>query len=516
MLSTVLAQVETIEVPAVDWGAIGPLGILSGGALLILLVSALSSGRPPKGTWAIATVVVSGLAALAGVRLWDRVHDDGPSAVLAGALTLDGFAVFFTILIAVAIALAALLTDDYLRREGLDGPEVYVLMLLSGAGGIVMAMANDLIVLFLGLEILSIAMYVLAGTHARRIESQESALKYFVLGSFSSAFLLYGIALVYGATGSTNLSDIATFLAGNVLQENALLLAGFALLLVGLGFKVSAAPFHVWTPDVYQGAPSPITAFLASVAKAAGFAGLLRVFFSTFETYRLDWQPIIWVIAVLTLIVGAFLAIVQTDVKRMLAYSSVNHAGFVLVGLQAATDQGVEGSLFYLLAYTFMVIGSFGVVTVVSRRGDADHSMDSYRGLSVRSPALALAFAVFLLAQAGVSLTSGFLAKFYVIGAAVDAESYALAIIAMLTSVVSAFLYLRIVVAMYMQGSASGADEASGDESSEVPERPRIRVPAGAAVSLAVALAVTVLVGILPGTAIDWARDAVPVLVAGP
>jgi NADH-quinone oxidoreductase subunit N len=504
MLLTQLAQVEPIEVPAVDWGAIGPLAILTGGALVILLFAALFSGRVARGTWAGATVLVCAGSVAAGIGLWDRVHDDGPSTVLAGALTLDGFSVFFAILISVAIALAALLTDDYLRREDLEGAEVYVLMLLSGAGGVIMAMANDLIVLFLGLEILSIAMYVLAGSHARRIESQESAMKYFVLGSFSSAFLLYGIALVYGATGSTNLSGIGEFLAGNVLQENALLLAGFALMLVGLGFKVSAAPFHVWTPDVYQGAPSPIAAFLASVAKAAGFAGLLRVFFATFETYRLDWQPIVWVLAVLTLLVGAFLAIVQTDVKRMLAYSSVNHAGFVLIGLQAATTRGAEGSLFYLLAYTFMVVGSFGVVTVVSRRGDADHSLESYKGLAARRPGLALAFAVFLLAQAGVPLTSGFLAKFYVIGAAVDSGSYALAIIAMLSSTVSAFLYLRIVVAMYMQG-----DEATA-------ARPRIRIPTGAAIGIGVALAATIVFGVLPGIAVDWARDAVPVLVAGP
>ena len=503
---SVLAQVETIEVPGVDWGAMGPLGLLSLGALVLLLVSALSSGHPPKGTWAGATVLTAALSAASGVALWDRVHDDGPRTVLAGALTLDGFGVFFTILISVATALAALLADDYLRREGFDGPEVYVLMLLSGAGGIVMAMANDLIVLFLGLEILSIAMYVLAGSHARRASSQEAALKYFVLGSFSSAFFLYGIALVYGATGSTNLSRIGGFLAANVLEENALLLAGFALLLVGLGFKVSAAPFHVWTPDVYQGAPSPVSAFLASVAKAAGFAALLRVFFSTFQTYRLDWQPVVWALAVLTLVVGSFLAIVQTDVKRMLAYSSVSHAGFVLVGVQAASDRGAEGALFYLLAYTFMVVGSFGVVTLVGRRGDADHDLSAYRGLAARRPGLALAFTVFLLAQAGVPLTSGFLAKFYVIGAAVDSSSYALAIIAMLTAVVSAFLYLRIIVAMYMQP----------DEDEAAATGPRIRVPATAAVSLGVAVLVTLVIGVLPGIAVDWARDAVPVLVAGP
>jgi NADH-quinone oxidoreductase subunit N len=203
-----------------------------------------------------------------------------------------------------------------------------------------MAMANDLIVVFLGLEILSIALYVMAGMHLRRTESQEAAIKYFVLGAFSSAFLLYGIALVYGATGSTNMSDISAFLSGNVLEAEGLLLAGFALLLVGLGFKVAAVPFHVWTPDVYQGAPSPVTAFMASASKAAGFAALLRVFTSTFSTHSSDWRPVIWVLAVLTLVVGSVLAVVQRDVKRMLAYSSINHAGFILVAMEANTAEG--------------------------------------------------------------------------------------------------------------------------------------------------------------------------------
>jgi NADH-quinone oxidoreductase subunit N len=361
-----------------------------------------------------------------------------------------------------------------------------------------MAMANDLVVLFLGLEVLSIALYVLAGYDLRRSGSSEAAMKYFVLGAFSSAFLLYGIALVYGATGSTNLGAIAEFLEGNVLTEDGLLLAGFALLLVGLGFKVAAVPFHVWTPDVYQGAPTPVTAFMASASKAAGFAGILRVFVSTFDLYQDDWRPVLFVLATLTLLVGSVLAIVQDDVKRMLAYSSISHAGFVLVGVQAASDRGVSAALFYLLAYTFMVVGSFGVVTLVARRGDDDHRLETYRGLATRRPVLAFAFTVFLLAQAGVPFTSGFLAKFNVIGAAVDADSYALAILAMLAAAVSAYLYLRIVVTMYMS-TAEGEEPAA---------RERVDVPALARVSLAVALAVTVLFGLLPGPAIDWADDA--------
>ncbi len=508
-LAAVLAQEgDVLPKPEIEWVAIFPLLVLVGGALLLLTLSSLSTRHPRRSVYALFTLVTCGGAIVAAAGLWDRVQDPerGEFTALVGSLTIDGFSIFFTVLIALSVGLAALVADDYLRREGLEGPELYALMLLSGAGGIVMAMANDLIVVFLGLEILSIALYVMAGMHLRRVESQESAIKYFVLGAFSSAFLLYGIALVYGATGSTNLSEIATFLSRNLLESEGLLLAGFALLLVGLGFKVAAVPFHVWTPDVYQGAPSPVTAFMASASKAAAFAALLRVFFSTFSTHASDWRPIIWVLAVLTMVVGAVLAVVQRDVKRMLAYSSINHAGFILVAVEANTDRGVAGALFYLLAYAFMVIGSFAVVTLVGRRGDDAHDLDDYRGLSSERPVLALAFTVFLLSQAGVPLTAGFFAKFYVIGAAADAESYALAVIAMMTAVISAFLYLRLIVTMYFQGDEAEGDAATG--------RQRIAIPFGAGLSLAVAILFTLAVGILPGLVADFARDAVPVLLS--
>jgi len=492
---------EQWPTPRFDWAAGAPLLVLTGAALLLLLTSALSTARPARGTYAAVTVLASSFAIVSAAVLWSRVTDEerGPFTTAAGALTIDGFTVFFIVVIALGIALAALLADDYLRREQLDGPELYVLMLLSGAGGIVMAMANDLVVIFLGLETLSIALYVLAGYHRRRAESRESAMKYFVLGAFSSAFLLYGIALVYGATGSTNLGRIAGFLAANNLENRGLLLAGFALLLVGLGFKISAVPFHVWTPDVYQGAPTPVTAFMASASKAAAFAAVLRVFVSTFADYRLDWQPFVWVLAVLTLLVGSVLAIVQDDVKRMMAYSSIAHAGFILVGVQAASERGTAAALFYVLAYTFMIVGTFGVATLVGGTGDAAHGIDTYRGLSRRRPGLALTFTVFLLAQAGVPLTTGFLAKFYVIGAAVESNSYALAIIAMMSAVVSAFLYLRVVVAMYMT-----------DEEAET--GPAVRIPLGAGIALGLAVIFTIGIGILPQRVVHWADRATPVV----
>jgi NADH-quinone oxidoreductase subunit N len=325
-------------------------------------------------------------------------------------------------------------------------------------------------------------------------------MKYFVLGAFSSALFLYGVALVYGSTGSTQLPEIGAFLANNVVTGNGVLLAGLMLMLVGLGFKVAAVPFHTWTPDVYQGSPSPVTGFMAAAAKAAGFAGLLRVFFSTFTLLRLDWQPLVWVLAVLTLLVGSVLALVQTDIKRMLAYSSISHAGYVLIGLQAATKDGIAGSLFYLFTYTFMVLGSFAIITLIGRKGDADHDLNAYRGLSTRRPALALAFTVFLLAQTGVPFTTGLWAKFYVISAAVEAHSYALALIGMLAAVVSAFFYLRVVVLMYTRDEAAASDGA--------PALPRIRIPLTVGAALVVTVGFTVLVGIVPSSVMTFARHA--------
>ena len=485
-----------LELPAVEYSALIPLFVLIGGALVLLVWASMVRRRRPW-LWAALTVVTGAVSFVASWVLWARVVDDGPIRAVADALVVDRFAVFFLVLVSATVVLAALLGESYLRREGFTGPEFYVLTLLSASGGMIMAAANDLIVLFLGLEILSIALYVLAGFHGRRAASREAAMKYFVLGAFSSALFLYGVALVYGATGSTNLDRVAAYLAGNVAPSGGVLLAGVAMLLVGLGFKVAAVPFHTWTPDVYQGAPSPVTGFMAATAKAAGFAGLLRVFFSTFSTLRLDWQPVVWVVAVLTLLVGSVLAVVQNDVKRMLAYSSISHAGYVLIGLQAGSREGIAGSLFYLLAYTFMVLGSFAVVTLVGRRGDARHDLDAYRGLAARRPGLALAFAVFLMAQAGVPFTTGFLAKFLVISAAVESGSYALALIGMLSAAIAAFFYLRIIGLMYM----------SEPEDEEEGEAGRVPLPASTGVAVALSVAVTVAFGMLPSM-VDFAQEA--------
>ena len=494
---------EPIARPEVAWVAVGPVLVLVGGALLMMIVGALARRRPLEGSYALFTVVVSACAMAAAVPLWERVQDDdrGPFTALAGAIGVDGFSVFVTVLLCAGVVLAALLGNDYLREEGLErSGEPYVLLLLSASGGVMMASANDLIVLFLGLEILSIAVYVLAAMHLRRIKSQEAGVKYFVLGAFASAFLLYGIALVYGGTGTTNLVRIVDLFSQAALRDNGLVLAGLGLLLVGFGFKIAAVPFHFWTPDVYEGSPTPMVAWMASGVKVAAFAGMLRVFVAGFGAYRVDWQPIVAAVTVVTLVVGSVLAIVQNDVKRMMAYSSISHAGFILLGVQAASDRGTAGALFYLAAYTFMIAGTFGVVTVLTRPGDTGHALDDYRGLSRRRPGLALVFTLFLLAQAGVPLTSGFFAKFEVIAAAVDAGSTWLAAVAMLAAVVAAFVYLRIIVTMYMT------------EPDEVATVPRVRFAAGLA--LAFAVLVTLVAGVWPDSIADVARDAVPSLVA--
>ncbi|HAF67898.1 MAG TPA: NADH-quinone oxidoreductase subunit N, partial [Acidimicrobiaceae bacterium] len=340
--------------PSVNWWALMPQIILLGAALAVLLVSALAPQRASNVFTTVTTLCAAFTSFVVAVGLWNDVKIDGPSSSIASAFGVDGFSIFFTVLILIGLATTALLSHGYLEREGMDPPEFHALLLCSAAGAIVMASANDLIVMFLGLEALSIGIYVMIAMHHRRSEARESAIKYFVLGAFSSAFLLYGIALTYGATGSTNLVHVRNYLDTVVFRDQHLLMAAMALLLVGLSFKVAAAPFHFWAPDVYQGAPSPVTGWMASIAKAAGFAALLRIFFAAFASHDVDWAPIVGALAVITLVVGAVMAILQTDVKRMLAFSSVSHAGYILVAVHSASAAGTSAALFYLFTYTLM------------------------------------------------------------------------------------------------------------------------------------------------------------------
>ncbi|MCB0976312.1 MAG: NADH-quinone oxidoreductase subunit N [Acidimicrobiales bacterium] len=500
---TLLAEIQKLDTPNVEFSTILPVLLLLGGAVLLLVIGSFLPKRSKTPWHATFTLVTAGAAIISSVVLWFRVRDDGAIRALGDTVRIDGITVFLTIVIAAGVILTALLTDGYLRRERLEGPEAYVLLLLSASGGVIMASANDLVVLFLGLEILSIAVYVLAGLHIRRARSGEAAIKYFVLGAFSSAFLLYGIALVYGATGSTNLTAIQSFLARNILTNNVGLLAGFAFLLVGLGFKVAAVPFHSWAPDVYDGSPSPVVAYMASGVKTAGFAGLIRVFVYGFETSQADWRPIVAVLVVLTMVIGSVLMVSQTNVKRMLAYSSISHAGFILLGIDAATDRGVSAMLFYLATYTFTVAGSFGIATVVGRAGDNSHTVDQYRGLAKRSPFLAFCFMILLLAQAGVPLTTGFVAKFMVLGSAVDVGRYWLALVGMVSAVISAYAYLRFVLAMYGEDSEEGAPK-------------RYKVPVGAKIAISASVIVTLVFGFYPSPLLQASRTAAPIASAAP
>ncbi len=503
-----------IVLPHIDYGAILPELILLGGVLLLVGISAMTSRQPPTGVYAAATVGIAVGALVASLRLWRHLQQHGAFTTVAHSVDVDGFAVYFLVLVSSVLVVAAILGAGYLRREGIAGCEYYALALISGSGAMLMASANDLILIFLALEVLSIPLYVMAGFDRRRTTSQEAAIKYFVLGAFSSAVFVYGIALVYGATGSTNLAEIGAFLAHNVITANGVLLAGIALLLVGFSFKVAAVPFHMWTPDVYQGAPTPVTGFMAAIAKAGGFAAFLRVFVATFPTLRGDWQPVIWALAAVTLLGGAVVALVQRDVKRMLAYSSINHAGFVLIGLQAATTRGTAASAYYVFAYSFMVLGSFAVVGVVGRKGDRRHDVEDYRGLAARNPVLATVFTVLLLAQAGVPFTTGFFAKFYVVAASVEAHSYALAVIAMASAAIAVFFYLRLVLVMFStEPSGAGvvpvpAPSAGGVATLVRPVVERLVVPPSIALGLAVGCGVTVVFGVWPQPLIDFARAA--------
>jgi NADH-quinone oxidoreductase subunit N len=317
---------------------------------------------------------------------------------------------------------------------------------------------------------------------------------------------------VYGATGTTSLTSsagtgIAQFLAQTTLLENGLLLAGMVLILVGLGFKVAAVPFHMWTPDVYEGSPTPVTAFMASATKAAGFAALLRVLMTGFRLYGDDWRPAIWALAILTLLVGSIVALVQTDIKRMLAYSSISHAGYVLMGVQAGTDRGVRAAAFYLLVYAFMTIGAFAVVTVVGRRDDR-HLIEDYRGFGASRPVLGALLTFFLLAQAGIPPTGGFIAKLEVFAASAAAHSYALLIVGVLTSVISAYFYLRVIIVMYAGGARDTEAHEAATEAAPAGSAPRRRVDVPTGVVLAVCAAAVLWVGILPTIVLDLARDA--------
>jgi NADH-quinone oxidoreductase subunit N len=370
--------------------------------------------------------------------------------------------------------------------------EVFPLTLFALTGMLVFCAANDLLTMFIALEVLSLPLYLMCGlARRRRLISQEAAVKYFLLGAFASAFFLYGLALLYGYAGSVKLADIANAAAGSD-RSDTLLFAGFGLLVVGLLFKASVAPFHAWTPDVYQGAPTPVTAFMAACTKVAAFGGILRVLTVGFQSTSWEWRGVLWGVAIISMVIGAILGLTQTDVKRMIAYSSIAHAGFLLVGVIALGPAGLSGTLFYLLTYGFTTLAAFGVVTLVrDSNGEATH-LSQWAGLAKRSPALAAVFTFLLLALAGIPLTSGFVGKFVVFSAGIQGGMAPLVVIALLASAVAAFFYLRVIVLMYFSDPA--------------PDGPTVSVPGGfTAAAITLGVVVTLLLGILPSFALNWA-----------
>jgi NADH-quinone oxidoreductase subunit N len=477
----------TLDGPSIHWVELIPILSLLTGTGFLLLVGSLVPTWPRRG-YAWVTGISTTVAIVANAVKWNNLYYNKGETFFADAIAIDRFSVLASITICLAVILGALMMSAYLARMNADGPELYALLLTAAIGALVMVSANDLIVLFLGLETLSLSLYLLAASNRDREQSQESGLKYFILGGFSSAFFLYGVALIFGSTGSTKISGIGEALSERISLINAdgMLLVGIGMLLVGLGFKVSAAPFHVWTPDVYEGAPTPVTAFMASAGKVAAFAALMRVLLVGLEQRVDDWRPVVWALAILTVFTGSILAVVQTNVKRMLAYSSISHAGFILVGVEAAghmRGDGVASSMNYLAIYTVLVMGSFAIVLAMSGNTDGDTNLSDFKGLAKRRPALALAFTVLLFAQAGVPLTAGFVAKFAVIKSAVEANSYVLAVAAMVAAVIGAYLYLRIAVSMWLEEPESDSE---------------ITIDLAVVIVIAIAVVATLIVGFFP------------------
>ena len=431
--------------------ALGPDLFLLGGAMVLMLWAAW---RPDSESHQRAVGVASlvlGVAVLAAVVV---VAARGLSAG-QGVIAVDAFRWASDVVFLVAALATIALSVDYNAREGIAVAEAHVLTLFATGGMMLMAAARDLMVLFLGLELMSIAVYVLAGLNRRSGRSAESALKYFLLGAFSTGFLLYGIALVYGATGSTSLAVIGERVQALDLGRSPMLLVGVALLLVGFAFKIAAVPFHMWAPDVYEGAPTPVTAYMAAGVKAAAFAALLRVWLEAFPAIYAEWHRAVWWLAALTMLVGNVVALQQRNLKRMLAYSSIAHTGFVLVALAAGTPQAAAAFLFYLLAYTLATMGAFAVIVALGTAGQPRESVEDYHGLWQERPAMAIAMSVFMLALLGFPIFGGmgFLAKWYVLQAALQAPApqTRLAVILVLTSTISAGYYLGVVMAMFMK-----------------------------------------------------------------
>jgi NADH-quinone oxidoreductase subunit N len=476
-----------IPVPEINLGGVLPALILGvAGLLATLLGLFVRKGAATVGAIIGFTAVLIALAANAPLRFMN-------TPAFSGMIVLDTFSWFFNLLILLSVGLTILISMKYLTDQGLDLYEYFAILLFSSVGMMFMVSGTHLLMIFVGLETLSIGVYVLTGVLPKSSKASEASLKYLLLGSFSSGLFLYGAALLYGASGSLSLAGLAKyFQSGSI---NTMGLIGMGLLLVGFSFKVAAVPFHMWTPDVYDGAPSPITGFMSVGVKAAAFAAFLRVFFECFSSVQVTWSHILWILAVLTMILGNLAALVQSNIKRMLAYSSIAHAGYILIGMVAGTAMGAAGILYYLLAYIFTNLGAFAVVTMVGRKGEANISIDDYRGLGKSHPALALAMSIFLFSLAGIPPTAGFIGKFTIFGAAIASGYIWLVIIGVLTSAASVFYYFRVVMKMYM-------------EAPEV-EPESLKFSPSMALALTLTVMVVLYIGIFPTTYLNLATESV-------
>ncbi len=471
----------------INLATIMPEIILSVVAMVLLLVNVFvpSSSKGYLAWLSLAGLVGAGISAATG---WGSTISS-----FNGAVVLDNFAIFFKIIMAVAAGLSILIADQYLEREGCNHGELYPLVLFTTVGMMLMASGTDMMTIFLGLELMSISLYVLAGFNRANLKSNEAGLKYFLLGAFSTGFLLYGMALVYGATGTTRIAEIAA--AVQMGASGTMLTIGALLILTGFAFKIAAAPFHMWTPDVYEGAPTPITALMSAGPKAAGFAAFLRVFLVAFPTMKADWSDLLWVLAVLTMTIGNITALRQDNIKRMLAYSSIAHAGYALVGFASATVTGVSGILFYMLSYAFMNIGAFAIVVLVSKQGESNGNVQDFAGLGHKRPVLAAVMTLFLFSLAGMPPTAGFIGKFYLFSGAVQAGYVWLAVIGVLNSAASVYYYLRVMVYMYMKP----ADE----------EFSWVTVTAPITLALTLSTIGSLVPGIIPSYLLQFAQEAV-------
>jgi NADH-quinone oxidoreductase subunit N len=480
-----------IAAPSVNLSALAPVLVLIGTAVLVLMLDML----PPRHDKThLAVVSLAGVigALLVALTRWGRDHRGFHDMIV-----LDNYALFLDVVICYAVALVLLLSVDYLRREGVVSGEYYALVLFSASGMMLMASANDLVVVFLALELMSICLYVLSGLFKQRLDSGEASMKYFLLGAFASSFLLYGIALTYGATGSTAFERIAAVAPGAA--RDVVFLTGLGLMLVGFGFKISAAPFHMWSPDVYQGAPTSVTALIATGSKAAAFAALIRFLLGTVRAAQADWGPLMWGLAAVTMTIGNVVALSQSNLKRMLAYSSVAHVGYMMVGLVAGGTSGAGAILYYLFAYTFTTAGTFGVLSLCQRQGEEAVEVQDYAGLGRRHPLLAGALTLFLLSLVGIPPLAGFVGKFYLFGAAVQGGYLWLAVIGVLNSAVAAYYYLRVIVYMYMR-------DAEGESAVWAPSF-------AGGVALAIAATGIVLLGVMPAPFAELAQNAVSTLL---